>query len=285
MVDTRLDHLRGFDAPEFIGAGKSAVESLWPVYRFTIVDAAPHTIERYLATAPQSIAGSYGGAFIPEEGFKEGRHLPAPLGYYMPTAHAGDILSDATRLDPSNRAALLDFVNRWGVLGIVDSRWERVMDTVQVLSDVVRLARWLAALQAGKWKSPDIPPLGDTVKRSPAEARKIRWRLFASELDRDAPEVRPGLSFDQQSRSHPYFRVRRMIDALRFHLWQIASSHDNVLRLCVECGGLFSVARTNQLQRFCSATCKNRRNYRRWYAHPDNKAKVSESRRAKRREK
>lgn len=265
----------------------------WDIFPVKIVEPAP----RFLRDAKKGDgtpafpwARWPGGVFV-TEGIEGSKDL-VPVRGYDPTACAGSILLEATRINLENQEALLGFVNKWGLLGIAEpdnaiQLWDSVFLTRAQLHNIKRLAGWLQAMQHGKWKSSAIPPLDEVrklladVRVEPKNRRELYHLAFQQEFNKKAwgCPLRPLLLSDGRQ-FRRYLRPLRLLDVLYIELWQAAFARDTVLRQCAECKGLFSVKKSNRLKAFCTPACKNRRNFRRWYASPRNREKLRQKRKA-----
>jgi hypothetical protein len=203
---------------------------------------------------------------------------PKLLRTYDPTQEADTILTEASTLDPEDDETLLRFLNKWGLLGLVapDNAvqfWDSVFQTRHEVGRIKRLAGWLGAMKAGRWRSGSLPSMSEVRKLVPDIPRQLTlggrsrayWLAFANELNQalwGCPVRAILLSEGHSVRRH--FLPRCLRDVLYLTLWRYASDEDAVLRECLGCHGLFSVSRTNNRKCYCSWACKNRATVRRW---------------------
>ena len=264
----------------------------WRVFFIEIHDPAP----KFLVAASTKDKPVYpwarwpGGVFV-ARGIEEEAEL-TPVQTYDPTAWGERLLLEVSRLNPNDNQALLAFVNEWGLLGLAEPQHEvQLFDSVfltrAALHRIKRLSRWLQAMQQGHWKSDHLPsiealtpivtdvPLLVTLKQKKQFFREAFLREFNNEAW--GSPIRPML-ISKRGDFHPYLRPLRLLDVAYLELWKTASAKDALLRQCKECQGLFPVKKSNQLKAFCTQACKNRRNFRRWYARSENRKKLQQKR-------
>lgn len=259
-----------------------------------------------------SWATERGGVFI-VEGW--GTKRPDSIRSYDAVAEAGAMLTGVTGLEVDDDAALLGFVNKWGLLRCADPvlEWcDSVYQTRALLRRVQRLARWLNAMQESRWRDRDIPgyqevaahfnrrtiPRGWRLKES---RKRLLWYAFATALDYALWEIRlrprvvaTGTPLDVASRPRtlilpengqpigPVLLPHRLADVPFLELWRCATNPQVLLRRCKGCSALFSVSRTNTRQKYCERACLNRAGFRRWYAHDANRRRLTQRRRERR---
>lgn len=283
MIENRLDIIHSV-------AGELLLQ--WRVFFIEIHDPAP----RFLVAASTKDKPVYpwarwpGGVFV-ARGIEEEAEL-TPVRTYDPTAWGERLLLEVSRLNPDDTQALLAFVNEWGLLGVAepqheDQLFDSIFLTRAALHRIKRLSRWLHAMQQGHWKSDHLPaiealipivpdvPLPVTLKQK----KQFFREAFLREFNTGAwgSPIRP-LLISKRGDFHPYLRPLRLLDVLYLELWKTASAMDALLRQCEECQGLFPVKKSNQLKAFCTQACKNRRNFRRWYARSENRKKLQQKR-------
>lgn len=208
----------------------------------------------------------------------EGRHGHVPVKYlrtYDPTEEATKILTAATALDLADDAAILAFVNAWGLLGVAEpdaphQLWDSVTRTKGTLDQIKGLAEWLRAMKTERWDDPALSVLSDRQLRMADDTQggnraAAYWAAFAGTLNEclSVITITPQL-IAEGAGLRQVFRPRRIADLLYFALWQIADKHDSVLQVCRACRGLYPVSRTNEKKTYCSPKCKNRATVQQW---------------------
>ncbi len=286
MVENRLDIIHSV-------AGELLLQ--WRVFFIEIHDPAP----TFLTAASTDGTPSYpwarwpGGVLV-ARGIEVKTKL-TPVRTYDPTAWGERLLLEVSRLNPNDNQALLAFVNEWGLLGLAEPQHEvqlfdSLLLTRAALHRIKRLSRLLHAMQQGHWKSDHLPaiealipivpdaPLPVTLKQK----KQFFREAFLREFNTGAwgSPIRP-LLISKRGDFHPYLRPLRLLDVLYLELWKTASAKGALLRQCEECQGLFPVKTSNQRKTFCTQTCKNRRNFRRWYARSKNRKKLQQKRKSR----
>lgn len=260
----------------------SAVEALtaeltpWtqPVYRYQVHDPAPDWLRA--ATAghgePAYPWASWPGGVLIAVGLSDPETDLRPARTYDPFAQVPELLPAATSVPEGDQQALVRFVDRWGLLGIVNpgdavKMWDSVQATWWELARLRRLTAWLGALKAGRPEGrPDLAEISRMLTGVPAapsarELRRIHWQAFAASLSAAlrscvlVPELTPNGSTAVPVRQS--WRPRRLLDVLYLALWQHATEADQVLRRCDVCAGMFFVSATNTVKVYCSPRCKN----------------------------
>jgi hypothetical protein len=289
-IESRLDH-------------SAAIAGRWQLvrrrHRYVILDPVPAEMRKALSRrAPDLVrlasdeTGYLPGVFAEDEDESARREIDDQYEY--DAGHAvREIFTDATRIDLSH-GSILEFVNRWGLLGLAPGlSFEPVSEVKFELRRLRRLSRWLKALKNGHWKSRDIPAYAALEKVRPSDRVNYHVARFARKFEEASsqanihptlhPPRRPAVSGKgSRARFELYFQPRRLLDVLYWELSRIAADPEQVLRRCAACDGLFPVRWSNKLKAHCDTTCKNRRSYRRWYARPKNRKSVR-TRRAERR--
>jgi hypothetical protein len=281
---------------------------------------------RKRSTSAWPILAGVGGGLIPVYPVEFAEQAPAwlrPLGLpwladpkgllvapaYGPTTRVYDAIADgaallfaATRVDPDRRDDLLTFAREWGLLGaatppatddglvalsvVADS----VAATREVLRAVQRLAEWLAAMQAPRWRDPVI--MGAMpVTLSVPERRREAWRRFAEHLNVALEPVVLRLSLsvagdpwfpadaESDSPALPVLRALTVRHALFLQLWLQARHPGTRLRICPTCRGAFPTAKTNREKRYCSRDCQSKAANAKWYGKKQNRARRNARRR------
>ncbi len=287
IVEKRLDNKEGL-------TGYLALQ--WRVFPTEIVNPAPTFL--YRATkgdgSPEHPWARWPGGVLVAKGIEGGKPV-VPVRVYDPTALAGRLLLETTRIDPDDNDAILAFVNEWGLLGVAEpdnevQLYDSLLLTREQFRNIRRLTSWLQAMQNRKWKSPVLPSFdeikgflpGASTPRTPKRRRQLYGLAFQQEFNKRSwgSPVRPLLVSDGSGFKR-YLRPLRLLDVLYIELWRVAFARDTALRQCSECKGLFSVKKSNRLKAFCTAACKTRRNFRRWYARPKNRKKLRQKRKVK----
>src|SRR5262245_50770030 len=97
-----------------------AYELRWNIWDLELVQSLPkkfvdslaqHKDDRELQSWPSS------GVFLPR-GYVEKQQLQPPVRQYDPVPQADEILTHVTRLKMEDPLAILEFLNRWGPLGL-----------------------------------------------------------------------------------------------------------------------------------------------------------------------
>jgi hypothetical protein len=221
---------------------------------------------------------------------------------YDALADGADLLFAATRVDPDRPDDLLTFAAKWGLLGaavppatddelfalavVADS----VAATREVLRAVQRLAEWLAAMQAPRWRDPAIMGAMPVTLSLP-ERRREAWRRFAEHLNVALEPVvlRPSLSVagdpsfpadaESDSPALPVLRALTVRHALFLQLWLQARHPGTRLRVCPTCRGAFPTAKTNREKRHCSRACQSKAANTKWYKAKRNRDRRNAQRR------
>ncbi len=237
----------------------------WPVFQMTLERPAPRELLHVMPPIP--LATHPDGMFV-VAGFNAPEPIQ-PARVYDPLEDAPRVFAAATAIDPADDAALLLFVNTWGLLGVsleprdprdMGQYWESVFLVRKALAELRRLSAWLQAMKDGRWSDPALPTI-DVPLAKRIEAYRQRFAVDLNQRLRRSP-IRLELELDT---FNPLFRPKTLADVLFIHLWQHARDDDTVARRCEACGGLFFVSSTNRKRRHCSFTCKNRMTRRRRY--------------------
>ena len=150
------------------------------VYAVEHLDPAPRQITEARIGRDLSYpwATDPGGVFA-VQGWLRQRSPPPLIRCYDAALEADDLLAAVTGLDVNDDAGLLAFANRWGLLGCgtpprqhVDS----VARTRRTLADLQGLARWLTAMQHGRWQDPACPTL-DQVAHMTGDRSAEHWKV------------------------------------------------------------------------------------------------------------
>jgi hypothetical protein len=304
MVDNRLDT---------IDASTGAIAMLlgcWvEVFPVEHLDPAPPQI-----TESRGIGGNLdypwatdpGGVFA-VEGWLRRRGLPPVIRCYDAALEADDLLAAVTGLDVGDDAGLLAFANRWGLLRCATPSWEHVDSVAQTrraLADLQGLARWLSAMQHGRWRDRACPTLDEVAHMigdrsaehwdgSQKASHEILWSAFALRLLAGLTEaapvaglaglpvtvVAPRLLLGRPSWLVPGHAPRvgivataqSLLQFLYLDLGRRAREQQVLLRLCKGCPTVFPVAVTNRKKRYHNLACKNRRAFQKWYSRPRNR--------------
>ncbi len=194
-------------------------------------------------TGPQArfrVAWPSGGILVPEVD-------EAQPPVYEPLKVAHDILPHVQRTAVGDPTAILQFVNRWGRLGVgIPGAEEFEADSVTLTGErlgwLTGLVRTVHALQLGQ-----KPP------------------MTKHELAEILTEALAGVHFAARPTPHaaliPRFVVPRLLDALVLEVWSMATSAKR-MRQCPECEALFIHGREDK--QYCSAVCARRRTVREW---------------------
>jgi hypothetical protein len=236
--------------------------------------------------------------FIVEE--KQGIGKKAKPDSYDPTERAGEILSEISALDCDSDESLLGFVQRWGVLGLrydeamssmmaerpmssmIRTRFPGLADSVSETREALQRLKGfyhrLRAVEAKQWSDPALPKLSKRIRPRDRErahrlslaggiAHALRWHpLWAGFKPRDDGTIESVLW------------PRSLHGVLYVELWRAVTSGEKEVRQCKGCERLFNVSRTNRKKEYHSQECKNRKNFKRWYARPQNRRKFQERR-------
>ena len=173
---------------------------------------------------------------------------------------------------------LLQFVNRWGLLGLAEPDtgtnqvWDSVDMTRAALAEIQHLAQWLAAMKTDDWSSTAIPASAALKTRIglPATSRKytrpmLARRGFAKRLNEHMARVLVGVGLRMnEGVLEPILTPRRLSDLLYVALLHHAGVADTVAKRCDGCHGVFFVSATNDRRAYCGARCKNTAKMRRW---------------------
>ncbi len=180
-----------------------------------------------------------GGIFVPEDGV-----MPPPR--YDPVPVAAEILLDAQRGATADAQGLLDFVNRWGCLGVgIPGKEDFGADGVGKTGEAFReLAAWIEALHALQRGRRTTHTWVDVVELFESRLRGVRL---------SASLTREGLV--------PRLPVLRLLDALYLELWGVATGGKR-LRRCKRCEHFFIRGREDQI--FCTGRCARLWHVRRW---------------------
>jgi hypothetical protein len=296
-VDNRLDTI---DATR--GAIAIPVGCRIDVYPVEHLDPAPRQI-----TGSRRIDGGLdypwatdpGGVFA-VQGWLRRRGLPPLLRSYDAALEADDLLAAVTGLDVNDDAELLGFVNRWGLLGCGTPSWthvDSVAQTRRTLADLQGLARWLSAMQHGRWRDRACPTrnqvahmIGDRSARhwkvSPKASHEIIWSAFAMRLAAGVEEAplhatvvgprlllgKPAwLAADDAPRGGLVATVQSLSQFLYLNLGCRMREQRVLLRLCKGCPIIFPVPVTNRKRRYHDPACKNRSAFQKWYSRPKNR--------------
>lgn len=244
----------------------------YPVYRYQLLDPAPS----WMADPKMfQFARLPGGVFV-----ADGVETPTavkPTRDYDPIEEVDGLLSAATRLDVTDNAALLEFVNRWGVLGfVVDPNsaplWDSVFYTRDYLQRLQHVASVLDLLHARRLNGIPIGEVRAALRGVPQqpsrrEHERACWQYFASLLNSMLAQTRPLpqlVADDGVPGLRQTFQPQHLRDVLPITIWQ---NYDgaHVPRRC-KCGGLFFVSATNDRKIYCSWSCKNRFNVKAYRA-------------------
>ena len=216
---------------------------------------------------------------------------------YDSAAVSDALLAAATRLDPDDAKAIVEFTATWGfVTGETLSRAmdARPLDHLQAaLREIQYLARWLIAMKRRRWKSPDLPsrtklwerrydvrerieaatglPVCDVSepdeladKIPPKFWSLMYWADFAAEMNERIGQMHLSLGIDLETGTLSQgLSVGDPRTVMILRLWQHAEDQDSVARQCKGCQGVFFRAHTNTKKIYCSYRCKVRVNVRR----------------------
>ena len=257
--------------------GKLAMES-HPIYRSRIADPAPSALLGAMRGGQPAFpwARVPGGVFVVEGFDAAAGPVPTRDGDLVNELDA--LVAHATTLDVQNDAALLRFVNRWGLLGLADPTtgtnqyWDSVPMTRDELARFQRLGLWLAAMKNGDRSSSAIPTsralkeaIGLAVSSRKYSRAELARRAFAKLLNDRMRRVtvRAGLRLQGQQ-LEPILEPRCLGDLLYVALLHHAGADDTVARRCDGCHGIFFVSATNHRRAYCDPRCKNTAKMRRW---------------------
>lgn len=216
-----------------------------------------------------------------------------PSSTYDAMVEAPALLQDATAFHPGDHGALLSFVQRWGLLGAarpphIELPGDRprflaadgVRATRLALQQVKALGTWLAAIHAGRWRSPALPDathiprgqrrhavrfgfvtaLNDALARPWASGAGVRLSPQLGLTGSDLPVVRavmpPAAETGRPPTFYPIMAVATLQDALLVELWRRAMDPRHRLRQCRHCTALFVVSDTRRNRVFCSDACR-----------------------------
>jgi hypothetical protein len=215
----------------------------------------------------------HGGLFMRVQGDS------APARRYDPMAEADALLRAATRVNPDDPAALLAFVNEWGLLGVglwgnKRGPFDSVLFTRERVKQVQAHVRWLRALRKGDWRSRDLPTLDHArgqaeigaprrpgpVSRGDRERR--HWQAFGASLDRHLRGIYPAIGWDRDAGAIPAWTASRLIEVLWATVWDWATRGGS-LRRCPHCQAFFPAE--DPRKQYCSRECVNRASAAKWY--------------------
>ncbi len=185
-----------------------------------------------------------GGIFVPEEG-------GTPRPPYAPVPVAAEILLDAQQAAKADAQGLLDFVNRWGCLGVgIPGKKDFGADGVGKTGETLReLTAWIETLHALQLGTPTTRTWADVVELFESRLGGVRL---------SARLTREGLV--------PRLPLVRLLDALYLELWGVATGGKR-LRRCKRCEHFFIRGREDQI--FCTGRCARLWHVRRWkQQHP-----------------
>jgi hypothetical protein len=246
-------------------------------------------------------AGDPGGVFV-VQGYLRRRAAPPPINppSYDAALRAEELLIAVTALDVNDDAALLAFVNNWGLLECAKpprKHVDSVAQTRATLAKAQRLTRWLSALQHKRWRSKICPTLreigfmvGEVAENSWVVPRKawpeLQAAAFALALTGElgdavlhpvvtAPRLLFGkphwLSETTGKRLDLVVSPERLSHFLYLDLARRVRLDTSILRPCKGCPVVFPVAPTNTKKRYHDVACKNRRAFKSWYSKPRNR--------------
>lgn len=180
-----------------------------------------------------------GGIVVPEDGV-------TPRPPYDPVPVAAEILLDAQQAATADAQGLLDFVNRWGRLGVgIPGKEDFGADGVGKTREALReLAGWVATLHALQRGKPDTRNWPDVIELFESRLGGVRL---------SARLTREGLV--------PRLPLVRLLDALYLELWGAATGGKR-LRRCKRCERFFIRGREDQI--FCTGRCARLWHVRRW---------------------
>ncbi len=187
----------------------------------------------------------------------------SPQERYNPFEVADRILLDVQRTRSDDEKAILQFVNRWGLLGIgIPGAADFGADGVTFTGEWLALLRqWIETLHA--------------LRRG--KERETTWAEFAATLNKHLDGVQPRLSVSERSLQRT-FAAKRLLDALCFELWDQATEGKR-MRRCPECHALFTPGRANQ--EYCTRLCANRPTVRKWKLEQRRKKRIARQRKKK----
>lgn len=248
---------------------------MWEVRPVRIALPVPDVVA---ALAPR-LARRPGGVFVVEQWIETGTPT-ASVETYDAAAVQEQLVRDAVVVDPEDEQQALRFVRKWGLLGEASrddsvKYYDAVDRTRSTLAKCRRLAKWLAALQEGRWSSPDLPEFGEIERLLPgiprpvttsirrrahqiALANELNRELFNRRLDVVLIPVKGGIA--QQ------IKPRNLGDLLFIFLAAVLASGRQQLRACDDCGVLFLVSPTNRKRKYCEDNCRVRAGMRRFRA-------------------
>ncbi|MDA1349822.1 MAG: CGNR zinc finger domain-containing protein [Chloroflexi bacterium] len=186
------------------------------------------------------------------------------------------VVARVTAVDLDDADEVHTLVGEWGLFGatarraerrsMTTLRWDSVSLTRRELREFRLLARWLAAMKAGRWRSKDVPDydalqvLVDWIPYPKRKTRLVYWEAFALALNQ---KIRPVLPmFGQSDRGIPRTLMfsATLLDAMYLRLGDQMSTKAQTARLCLGCRGVFFVSVGNDKRIYCSTRCKNRVN-------------------------
>src|SRR5436190_5258397 len=226
------------------------------VFEYELHDPAPQWLAEFAPTWAQLP----GGVFI-AKGVTDAAKMPGRT--YDPVGVANELIAAGTSFDPQDREALLRFVNRWGLLGLVApddavQQWDSVFFTQDHLTRLGYLVRRLEALKNQNWASKDLLSVaqlqaelpGMPSRVTPVVRQRAQWQAWAHQLNQALqgcpiqPLLVPIAGSDVPG-LRPAWRPRRLADVLLVTLWQHATEGDRIPRRCGTCHGMFFVSVTN----------------------------------------
>ena len=168
------------------------------------------------------------------------------------------LLAHTTAVNVGDDHGLLQFVNRWGLLGLAEPDtgttqvWDSVDMTRAALVEIQHLTQWLSAMKMDDWSSAAIPASAALKTRIglPSTSRKytrpmLARRAFAKRLNEHMARVMVGVGLRMnEGELEPILTPRRLSDLLYVALVHHAGVADTVARRCDGCHGVFFVSTT-----------------------------------------
>lgn len=243
-----------------------AYELSWEVYEYEILGAPRGGLRAVAALG----GWPEGGVFVPKGLYAtpDDDQGPKPDRVYDAISEADAILQDVSRLDPADPAALLAFVNNWGLLGISVSGGPpgkeflyapKVRDPSLYQAALVAgwgrggrglgraIALWDGVRETGAWLGWVRDRLETLHGLERGDAPRESWADLAWDLETVLGNITPAPRL-LAGRLVPSWRLRRLLDVLALRIYELATGADQ-LRQCPECGSLFVPDRKDQ--RYC----------------------------------
>jgi len=164
----------------------------------------------------------------------------------------GAFVRDALRVSVKNPSKVIDFVNRWGVLGTSGEALfgQAALDVIKTFPGANSMAATCEALSKAQAAAQQLDAL--KRRRAPSEAA---WREWAAGLEEWLFSVRPSIRWDPVKGPKPAWTVERPVDLLWITLWDWATRGGR-LRRCEHCDGWFPTR--DPRKRYCATVCTNR---------------------------